>query len=54
MGSGSGVTYWRRLRDWQAASVVGSRSMPGIPYDGHTLTEALEQADGLIKILPHH
>jgi len=25
--------------------VVGSRSMPGNPYDGHTLAEALEQAE---------
>ena len=25
--------------------VVGARSMPGNPYDGHTLSEALEQAE---------
>src|SRR3546814_9246971 len=31
--------------------VVGARSMPGNPYDGHTLAEALEQA-GIIAEHP--
>ena len=30
--------------------VVGARSMPGNPYDGHTLAEALEQAEILTGI----
>lgn len=32
--------------------VVGARSMPGNPYDGHTLHEALEQAQTLSEIKP--
>jgi IS5 family transposase len=32
--------------------VVGARSMPGNPYDGHTLAEALEQAAILIDVKP--
>ncbi|AIO67337.1 transposase domain protein [Burkholderia oklahomensis] len=32
--------------------VVGARSMPGNPYDGHTLAEALEQAAILSDIQP--
>lgn len=32
--------------------VVGARSMPGNPYDGHTLYEALEQAEILSDIKP--
>ena len=32
--------------------VVGARSMPGNPYDGHTLHEALEQAEILSDIKP--
>ncbi|SEI16682.1 transposase, IS5 family [Paraburkholderia hospita] len=32
--------------------VVGMRSMPGNPYDGHTLAEALEQAAILSDITP--
>jgi IS5 family transposase len=31
---------------------VGMRSMPGNPYDGHTLAEALEQAQILSEIMP--
>ncbi|RQU49427.1 IS5 family transposase [Burkholderia cenocepacia] len=32
--------------------VVGARSMPGSPYDGHTLAEALEQAAILSDVQP--
>jgi IS5 family transposase len=32
--------------------VVGARSMPGNPYDGHTLHEALEQAAILSEVKP--
>jgi IS5 family transposase len=32
--------------------VVGARSMPGNPYDGHTLAEALEQAAILSEVQP--
>ena len=32
--------------------VVGMRSMPGNPYDGHTLREALEQVEILTDIRP--
>jgi IS5 family transposase len=32
--------------------VVGMRSMPGNPYDGHTLAEALEQAAILCDATP--
>ena len=32
--------------------VVGARSVPGTPYDGHTLHEALEQAEILSEIKP--
>ena len=32
--------------------VIGSRSMPGNPYDGHTLYEALEQAQILSNVRP--
>lgn len=32
--------------------VVGARSMPGNPYDGHTLEEALEQAGILSEVKP--
>lgn len=32
--------------------VVGARSMPGNPYDGHTLYEALEQAAILSEVKP--
>jgi IS5 family transposase len=32
--------------------VVGARSMPGNPYDGHTLHEALEQATILSDVKP--
>jgi IS5 family transposase len=32
--------------------VVGARSMPGNPYDGHTLAEALEQAAILADVTP--
>ncbi len=32
--------------------VVGMRSMPGNPYDGHTLREALEQVEILTEIRP--
>jgi hypothetical protein len=32
--------------------VVGARSMPGNPYDGHTLHEALEQAAILSNVEP--
>jgi len=32
--------------------VVGMRSMPGNPYDGHTLDEALEQAAILSDVTP--
>src|SRR6202000_336157 len=32
--------------------VVGMRSMPGNPYDGHTLAEALEQAAILSEVTP--
>jgi transposase, IS5 family len=34
------------------ALVVGARSMPGNPYDGHTLAEALEQAAILSDVQP--
>ncbi|WP_157658318.1 IS5 family transposase, partial [Burkholderia ubonensis] len=32
--------------------VIGARSMPGHPYDGHTLAEALEQAAILSDVSP--
>ena len=32
--------------------VIGARSMPGNPYDGHTLAEALEQAAILSDVKP--
>lgn len=32
--------------------VVGARSMPGNPYDGHTLSEALEQASIVSEVKP--
>lgn len=32
--------------------VVGARSMPGNPYDGHTLDEAIEQAEILSDVKP--
>ncbi|WP_197346813.1 transposase, partial [Ralstonia pseudosolanacearum] len=32
--------------------VLGARSMPGNPYDGHTLAEALEQAEILSGVRP--
>jgi IS5 family transposase len=32
--------------------VLGARSMPGNPFDGHTLDEALEQAEILSEIKP--
>jgi IS5 family transposase len=32
--------------------VVGARSMPGYPYDGHTLDEALEQTEILSEVKP--
>ena len=32
--------------------VVGARSMPGNPYDGHTLHEALEQAELVSNVRP--
>jgi IS5 family transposase len=32
--------------------MVGARSMPGNPYDGHTLHEALEQAELLAEVKP--
>jgi len=32
--------------------IVGARSMPGNPYDGHTLTEALDQVEVLNDIRP--
>jgi transposase, IS5 family len=32
--------------------VVGMRSMPGNPYDGHTLAESLEQAAMLCDATP--
>lgn len=32
--------------------VVGTRSMPGNPYDGHTLDEAIEQAEILSDVKP--
>jgi IS5 family transposase len=32
--------------------VVGMRAMPGNPYDGHTLTEALEQVETLTDLRP--
>ena len=32
--------------------VVGARSMPRNPYDGHTLHEALEQAEILSEVKP--
>ncbi len=36
----------------QEGLVVGARSMPGNPYDGHTLAEALEQAAILSDVTP--
>ncbi|UAW63564.1 IS5 family transposase [Mycoavidus sp. HKI] len=36
----------------QEGLVVGARSMPGNPYDGHTLAEALEQAAILCDVTP--
>ena len=33
------------VTSWKEGLVLGSRSMPGNPYDGHTLGEALEQAE---------
>lgn len=32
--------------------MVGMRAMPGNPYDGHTLTEALEQVEILTDQCP--
>jgi len=32
--------------------VIGARSMPGNPYHGHTLAEALEQAAILSNVKP--
>ena len=32
--------------------VVGARSFPGTPYDGHTLSEALEQVEILTSVKP--
>jgi IS5 family transposase len=32
--------------------IVGARSMPGNPYDGHTLAEALDQVEVLTDIRP--
>ena len=32
--------------------VLGARSLPGNPYDGHTLAEQLEQVQILTGILP--
>ncbi|WP_284272034.1 IS5 family transposase, partial [Mycoavidus cysteinexigens] len=36
----------------QEGLVLGARSMPGNPYDGHTLAEALEQAAILSDVTP--
>lgn len=36
----------------QEGLVVGARSMPGYPYDGHTLDEALEQTEILSEVKP--
>lgn len=36
----------------QEGLVVGARSMPGNPYDGHTLAEALEQTTILSEVTP--
>nr|EUJ13140.1 transposase [Ralstonia solanacearum P673] len=32
--------------------MLGARSMPGNPYDGHTLAEALEQVEILSEVRP--
>ena len=37
---------------WKEGQVLGSRSMPGNPFDGHTLDEALEQAEILSDVKP--
>src|SRR5207253_3801626 len=37
---------------WKEGLVVGARSMPGNPYDGNTLYEALEQAEILCEVKP--
>ena len=37
---------------WKEGLVLGSRSMPGNPFDGHTLDEALEQAEILSEVKP--
>ena len=37
---------------WREDLVLGSRSMPGNPFDGHTLGEALEQAEILSEVKP--
>ena len=37
---------------WKEGLVLGSRSMPGYPFDGHTLGEALEQAEILFEVKP--
>ena len=37
---------------WKEGLVLGSRSMPGNPFDGHTLSEALEQAEILSEVKP--
>ncbi|TNC69872.1 IS5 family transposase, partial [Rubellimicrobium roseum] len=37
----------------QGGFVVGMRSLPGNPYDGHTLVEALEQVAILTDCRPH-
>jgi transposase, IS5 family len=38
---------------WKEGLVVGARSMPGNPYDGNTLQEALEQATILSEVKPN-
>lgn len=37
---------------WKEGLVLGSRSMPGNPFDGYTLEEALEQARILSEVKP--
>ncbi len=34
--------------------VVGARSLPGNPYDGHTLESLLEQVEILVDVNPQH
>lgn len=34
--------------------MIGARSLPGNPYDGHTLAEQLEQVQILTGIKPEH